>query len=683
MNSFWTHIPKEYCTHVEKFTNTKEFQEIGTFFSINERYTNATRGTIQYKEFWSEEKRKCLEGFTNSAGIYITGQHYFYLNFVRILREVGGKKIKEFPKFTDIDYIYFHLINYCRVNKIGGLLTSKGRRQGYSFKAGGVATHEFSFYKDSTSLIGAFETKYSKTTMDMVIDNCRFLDLHTEFGWPRNPDTPEYICAKYPVTIDNRQLWKGPNSKVHMLTFMNNPGAAAGKSADWLILDEVGLMPNVIETHGLSEPVIKDGNRYTGCALMFGSSDTMGFGSIALKQMFTDPKQYNMLDFPNPQAPDNENSRIGFFSPAYMARWGICLDKKSKWYKQPMIDEDGNSNIEAAIDDLLWERDIKKKGSNPKAFKDIVSQYPIFWEEAFRVVTDSILPTYLAEERLADLETTPSLNKGRSIKLVYKDGIMEFKDNEIKALENFPLKSSDIDREGSVEIFEFPYCERPNWGEYIGGIDPYDDDKGDSLGSIFIMNRLTGRIVAEYTGRPATAKEFYEICSRLQIFYNAVALYENNKKGIFSYYEQHNLAHLLADNPRSLKDAQIVKTFHTSGNQAKGYTQNSETIIYGLGLIKTYMLQRITEDSNLTMTHLIPSKGLLREIVSWHPDLNVDRLRALAGLLILKEDMYKILVNSYTKDRDPEIHPFLKNFLNNSPTTNNSYKGINQFFNNK
>lgn len=45
-----------------------------------------------------------------------------------------------------------------------------------------------------------------------------------------------------------------------------------------------------------------------------------------------------------------------------------------------------------------------------------------------------------------------------------------------------------------------PYNDR-----YILGADPYDDDESNtmSLGSIFVLDLWTDRIVAEYTGRPS------------------------------------------------------------------------------------------------------------------------------------------------------------------------------------
>ena len=47
-------------------------------------YTSSLPGTKDYYDFWDEEKKKCLYGYTADEGteeeFYVTGFHYFYLN---------------------------------------------------------------------------------------------------------------------------------------------------------------------------------------------------------------------------------------------------------------------------------------------------------------------------------------------------------------------------------------------------------------------------------------------------------------------------------------------------------------------------------------------------------------------------------------------------------------------------
>lgn len=176
--------------------------------------------------------------------------------------------------------------------------------------------------------------------------------------------------------------------------------------------------------------------------------------------------------------------------------------------------------------------------------------------------------------------------------------------------------------------------------------DTYDDDKvvdTISLGSIFIMDSWTRRIVAEYTGRRLT-KDFYEITRRLTMYYNAVNNYEQNKKGLFSYYEKVKSLYLLAETPKSLKDEAGTSIIRT-GNRKYGTTTTTAVINYGINLILNWLLEEAYgEDANISNVFKIKSKGLLEELIKYNPKHgNYDRIFALIMLLILVEDRHRII----------------------------------------
>ena len=117
--------------------------------------------------------------------------------------------------------------------------------------------------------------------------------------------------------------------------------------------------------------------------------------------------------------------------------------------------------------------------------------------------------------------------------------------------------------------------------------DPYDDDSSDtmSLGSVWVLDLWTDSIVAEYTGRPVTAEEFYEICRRLCLFYNGRMNYENNKKGLFGYFSARNSLYLLTDILEFLKDKQMMK--EGFGNKAKGTNASAPINAYAKNLLRS------------------------------------------------------------------------------------------------
>jgi len=110
-----------------------------------------------------------------------------------------------------------------------------------------------------------------------------------------------------------------------------------------------------------------------------------------------------------------------------------------------------------------------------------------------------------------------------------------------------------------------------------------------SLYSVFVLDLWTDRIVAEYTGRPMFADDAYEITRRLLMFYNAKACYENNLKGIFSYFSMRNCTHLLCDTPEYLKDKNLIKVIGY-GNLSKGIRATAPINNYANQLIRDWLL---------------------------------------------------------------------------------------------
>ncbi len=183
--------------------------------------------------------------------------------------------------------------------------------------------------------------------------------------------------------------------------------------------------------------------------------------------------------------------------------------------------------------------------------------------------------------------------------------------------------------------------------------DPYDDETGTSLGSVFVFDRWARNIVAEYTGRPRFADEFYEICYRLAKYYNALIMYENNKKGLFVYFRNKNLLHMLADVPKILTDKQTLKPDTLYGNKAKGFNATAEVNIFLRTAQVKWMCEPLTDDegnpNGLTRLHKIRSIPYLKECASWNSDGNFDRVSAMGAVMLYDLELGNIQINKTTE----------------------------------
>ncbi|MDE7433209.1 MAG: hypothetical protein K2N34_15025 [Lachnospiraceae bacterium] len=262
--------------------------------------------------------------------------------------------------------------------------------------------------------------------------------------------------------------------------------------------------------------------------------------------------------------------------------------------------------------------------------------------------------------------------------LEVKNEEVVFNPTEDKPIRNFPTKDNKV--AGSIEIFEMPMRDKISGkvfaNRYIAGADPYDSDEANtmSLGSIFILDLWTDRIVAEYTGRPMFADDYFETCRRLCLFYNARLNYEQNKKGLFSYFSQHNSTYLLTDVLDFLKEKSLAKG-GGYGNTAKGTTATLPVNNYAKSLLRAWLLKPCTrivkedgEDKEITVSNLynIRNRALIQELISYNSEGNFDRISAMGMLMLLRED--KLILCQGNTNRydisnvpDPSDDDFFKN----------------------
>lgn len=666
----------KYIFNVEKFSLTKEFTYLADNWKKYGTYCKLADDTEGYIAFWRDVKNKCVNGMTNSAGIKISGNYFFYLNFCPILSEAEDESTKRkrktynFPRFVDLDYEYFWMLEYCKENE-KSLTAVKGRRQGWSYKGASVATHEYTFFKESKTIIGAFLGTYSQGTMNMVIGYLNHLGKYTPFGHIRNPDLKDYFMSQHQKDIGGVKVWHGYMSSVESITFKDRPAAVAGKSASILLLDEAGLFPNITESWGFTEPVIKNGSNYTGTAIVYGSSGDMDSGSKYFYEMFTNPRKYNMLEF---EDEDDAGKTIGFFSSATKGRWGECKDPKSQWYKQPMVDSDGNSNELSALDDIMYYRESVKGGLDPRAIHLATTQYPVTWQEAFLRNKGAIFASPEMLDWLTELETTPSMrNEVEKGDLVWIKDKYEFRPNdELNYITSFPIKP-DEDNTGCIAIWERPESvngEIP-YSLYIAGCDPYDMDKSGSgsLGSFYIYKRFvkagstSNIVVAEYTGRPKYADDFYEQCRKLCIYYNAKVLYENQLKGFKNYFNEKNSLRWLWEQPDHMikdmiKDSKVNRGYGV--HMTRGANGNSGIKDMCELYLKDWLYTEVKKgDDNIKFNfHGIKSIGLLKELIAYNVEDNFDRVIALMLCVLQTKELHKVHVDSMVNStnsigRDP------------------------------
>jgi hypothetical protein len=144
--------------------------------------------------------------------------------------------------------------------------------------------------------------------------------------------------------------------------------------------------------------------------------------------------------------------------------------------------------------------------------------------------------------------------------------------------------------------------------------------------------------VAEYTGRTKFAKDYYEQVRRMLIDYNATLLYENQKKGVFTHFDQKNSLYLLEDTPHALRDIDLQKG-SSVGNKGKGIYATDKINYWGQqDLLPAYLdKQSYNREPGVTNIQIFKSLGALREMLFYDGKINTDRISSLGLLMISRE----------------------------------------------
>ena len=338
--------------------------------------------------------------------------------------------------------------------------------------------------------------------------------------------------------------------------------------------------------------------------------------------------------------------------------FGAYLNRKGHY------NENGVSDIVSALVEILTARyKLKYNSSDPTMLTRAIAENPITIQEAIMRRDSTIYPVSDLTDVLNKIDNDPkslddiwtgvlSLDKG---KISYRP------DLEKKPIRDFPHKDNKL--EGCIEIHSMPETDSSGEvirGRYIAGIDPYDDDVSDtlSLGSIFVLDLFTDQIVCEYTGRPYLADDFYEICRKILLFYDAECNYENNKKGLYKYFSQYNCLYLLSETLDFLKERE-GNLKQNYGNKSRGTNSSAPVKSYGRKCIRNWMLKpvvTITEQDGVEIKHTqmnleqLKSRALVKELTLWNQDGNYDRHDALAMLMLLREDKLRIFGEDTPQD---------------------------------
>lgn len=607
----------------------------------------------EYGKWIREEVRRIYEGYTREDGEFVTGDMYYFLNYCPILlsKVSSGKKalrVWDFPEFWEGHWLKFIYSEMAR-NNGHHCAELASRSKGKSFSLASMIAKRFilgesrEVNREVKCLVTAYQKEY--LTKDGILNKFQsyidFAAQNTEFPTRRLKSSLNEMAWKMGYIDLDTNTQKGTLNEVLGVSSKDDESKLRGKRSVLIAIEEFGSFPNLLGLFGTLRPSVEEGDVTFGEIYMQGTSGDNDSDFAAAQELMYNPKGYNIQEIPNIYDKEGQGKRyFSYFFPGYLNR-KECYDK------------DGNSDVVKALLEILMNRyTVKYNSTDLNAITKTISEIPVTPQEAIIRVQGNIFPVTMINERLNEIDNNPAFYDDIYVgKLVQNNnGEVIFRNTTDIPIRDFPTKDNKV--EGALEIYEMPVKQsdgKVNSERYILSLDNYENDTSNtmSLGSIFVLDLWTDRIVAEYTGRPMFVDDLNEVARLLCFFYNGKLLYENNKKNTFAYFSKMNCLWKLEDTPEYLRQRQMVKNVGY-GNTAKGVSAIPAVKNHGFTLIRDWLLKPVTilsptgpnnEEIEIQVPnlHFVKNRALLKELSLFNPDINVDRIMSLVQLVIFRE----------------------------------------------
>lgn len=663
------------------------YEKYGTFTNLR---PNANPNS-EYGKWIREERRRIWDGYVReSDGEWVTGYMYWYLNYSPIMlsriREYIDKKgikhkskradrIEAMPEFWEGVYWRFHYIEQAsQEGKHCAELASRGKSKSYSLAS--ILSHIFILGENEEAhekvkgIVTAYQKEYltKDGVLNKFVDMANFCATNTQFPRKRLKNSLQemtWIMGYKDVDLD---IERGTQNTVLGVSSKDDESKLRGKRAAKILVEEFGSFPRLVDMYNVLIPSVQEGDIVFGQIIMVGTAGDNESDFAGAQEIMYSPKGYGMYALPNVFDKYNQGKPyFVFFFPGYVNRKG-CYN------------ENGVSDVIKALIEILMNRyRVKYNSTDPNTIIKTIAEVPITPAEAIVKTGVNMFPVVDLTERVGQLDANPTEYDDVYVgDLVFsKEGQVEYKPTSAMPIRDFPHKDNKI--EGAIEIFQMPEIDKntgkPYNDRYILGADPYDDDESNtmSLGSIFVLDLWTDRIVAEYTGRPSFADDYYEICRKLCLFYNGRLNYEYNKKGLFSHFSTRNSLYLLTDVLDFLKEKQMMKDGY--GNKSKGTNASPAINAYARSRLRSWLLAPVPivqiidgEEKEVMIPRLftVRNRALLKELINYNSEGNFDRISAMGMLMLLREDRMIRYQGDVSKEKQ-EI-------------ANSSYDGNDPFF---
>jgi len=577
-------IKEQYFRRIEipDIFNELEYDESGNAIYSEEQ-----------ESFIIKEGEKIGKGYwyMNEGEVtYITGLHYFYLNYW--ILENG-----DYPDYREVDRKYFYFQEYCeKLPQCYGIIRIKKRREGATSQATCYLVWKAITQKKSfCGIISKTGKDASDAFVYMVMNGYRNLpvflkprveedDTKTEIVFRKKKDKRKVKVREKGQMYDDDI---GLESKINWKNTALNSYDSGRVTA--LLMDEAGKWPKEVPVNKYW-PIVKKtmskGAIKVGFCLMPSTANDAKSGGEPFKLIFETSNHFD--------DPYTSNGLYRYFCPAYdgyegfIDRYGKSIINTPTEEQQDFILEKYGFKIELGAREYLLNQ--RKKITDKDALSEEIRMNPFSEEEAFMI--DSKKCYFNADKIYNQIDFLKEQRTMlRRVRLFWKDDKnVDWADdpNGDWQVYKFPVKGEEntrIERDGSITP--------GNTQKYVSGIDPFKSSvisgKG-SMGTCYVFERLdindpnnTGMPIAEYVGRPRLKSMFHDEMLKAATYWGYKACYENDVGDDFvDYFSNKGFRGYLMKTPESAIDKNRrmkVQKFGVTSGDAFAMARQLDTCI--------------------------------------------------------------------------------------------------------
>lgn len=550
------------------------FREAALHYMKHGEYTAFPPKSKQYNEYWREQRRRCVEGYT--VGNYrVTGDHYFFLNFYT-MNTVDEDSVKNttgrmngFPRFAAKQYEFFHYMEMCEyLGKDVCMLKSRG--VGFSEILACIGVRPFITTKNFHTIY----TANADAQLQPVLDKCwvqlNWLNMNTRGGMKKSRMKVDNIKQKRASLLTKDGIEYGSMSQLTGIV-ADNPRKVRGERCERLIYEEAGSYNSLIKAYVQGDSLVNLGGKKIGTRILGGTGGDSGPQLEGLSKIFNNPMGFNVLPYKNFDTRDGKVQYTGWFLPAHK----FSLDSS-------YVDKRG-------VTDHIRFKEYYNKVRNNLEGKELIiecAEHCFCPEEALLMQGDNIFDAAVISDRLVQIRVHKQYTKPVPMSLRMENGV-------IRPIENPNSKLLVVEPPILDQDTGLPYKNL-----YVAGIDAIDmgsqasaQDSDVSDFCIVIKKRMHGvnepKYVAMYKDRPRDIREAYEIALRLCIWYNCQALLEYTKITIQQYFINKGFGHIFMTRP----DFAISQKARIGRSQKRliGLPATEAVIRHGLDLVGLYI----------------------------------------------------------------------------------------------